>query len=103
MLVFFWKPFERVKLTVHFLVLTCIEMVFQRLSFTFYNPMQNPAWFGLRYLRGGMVLLAFWVLCLQAFATHNRAGEITYSHVEGLTYEILITTYTKSSAPADRP
>jgi len=65
--------------------------------------MQNPAWFGLRYLRGGMVLLAFWVLCLQAFATHNRAGEITYSHVEGLTYEILITTYTKSSAPADRP
>jgi len=39
----------------------------------------------------------------EAQATHNRAGEITYSHVEGLTYEILITTYTKTSAPADRP
>ena len=37
------------------------------------------------------------------FATHNRAGEITYSHVEGLTYEVLITTYTKASALADRP
>jgi gliding motility-associated-like protein len=39
----------------------------------------------------------------QALATHNRAGEITYTHVSGLTYEILITTYTKSTAPADRP
>lgn len=38
-----------------------------------------------------------------ALATHNRAGEITYSHVEGLTYEVLITTYTKASALADRP
>ena len=38
-----------------------------------------------------------------AQATHNRAGEITYSHVEGLTYEILITTYTKTNAIADRP
>lgn len=38
-----------------------------------------------------------------AQATHNRAGEITYTHVEGLTYEILITTYTKQSAIADRP
>ena len=37
------------------------------------------------------------------YATHNRAGEITYSHVEGLTYEVLITTYTKASALADRP
>jgi gliding motility-associated-like protein len=38
-----------------------------------------------------------------ALATHNRAGEITYLHVEGLTYEVLITTYTKASALADRP
>ena len=36
-------------------------------------------------------------------ATHNRAGEITYTHVQGLTYEVVITTYTKSSALADRP
>ena len=38
-----------------------------------------------------------------AWATHNRAGEITYTHVQGLTYEVVITTYTKSSALADRP
>jgi gliding motility-associated-like protein len=37
-----------------------------------------------------------------AQATHNRAGEITYTHVSGLTYEFVITTYTKESAPADR-
>ena len=38
-----------------------------------------------------------------AWATHNRAGEITYTHVQGLTYEVVITTYTKASALADRP
>ena len=40
---------------------------------------------------------------VSVYATHNRAGEITYTHVEGLTYEVLITTYTKASAVADRP
>ena len=30
-------------------------------------------------------------------------GEITYRHVEGTTYEVTITTYTKSSVVADRP
>ncbi len=39
----------------------------------------------------------------QAYATHNRAGEITFAHIAGLTYEITITTYTKSSSQADRP
>lgn len=37
-----------------------------------------------------------------AFATHNRAGEITYRHLSGLTYEITITTCTKTSEVADR-
>lgn len=37
------------------------------------------------------------------WATHNRAGEITYTHLEGNTYRITITTYTKASAEADRP
>lgn len=37
-----------------------------------------------------------------AWATHNRAGEITYEHISGTTYRITITTYTKLSAPADR-
>ena len=40
---------------------------------------------------------------LTANATHNRAGEITYRHLQGLTYEVLVTTYTKASAFADRP
>jgi len=36
------------------------------------------------------------------FATHNRAGEITYKHISGLTYEITLVTYTYSLSPADR-
>lgn len=37
------------------------------------------------------------------YATHDRAGEITYEHVSGLTYEFTITTYTYTPSPADRP
>ena len=37
------------------------------------------------------------------FSTHNKAGEITYRKLAGLTYEITITTYTSPlSADADR-
>ena len=36
----------------------------------------------------------------QAFATHNRAGEITYRHISGFTYEITVTMYMKESSPA---
>ncbi len=39
---------------------------------------------------------------LFANATHNRAGEITYKWLGGRTYEVVITTYTKISAQADR-
>ncbi|MDP4291028.1 MAG: gliding motility-associated C-terminal domain-containing protein [Bacteroidota bacterium] len=48
-----------------------------------------------------LALLA-WV---QVFATHQRAGEITYRVVPGkgiLTYEITIVTYSYSPSPADR-
>ena len=39
----------------------------------------------------------------RAHATHNRAGEITYRIIDGLTIEATITTYTKaSSVAADR-
>jgi gliding motility-associated-like protein len=37
-----------------------------------------------------------------AKATHNRAGEITYTWQGGLTYEVTITTYAKLSVDADR-
>jgi gliding motility-associated-like protein len=45
------------------------------------------------------------VICAisSSFATHNRAGEITYRHLGGLEYEATITTYTKADSPADRP
>jgi len=36
-------------------------------------------------------------------ATHNRAGEITYEHIEGGIYEITLTTYTDPTSPPDRP
>ena len=37
------------------------------------------------------------------FATHQRAGEITYKHIGGLTYEFTIVTYTYTPSTADRP
>ncbi len=40
---------------------------------------------------------------ISAFATHQRAGEISYKWLYGLTYEVTIITYTYSSSPADRP
>jgi gliding motility-associated-like protein len=46
-----------------------------------------------------LVLLGF----SQASATHQRAAEITYTHVTGLTYEAKIITYTYTPSPADRP
>ena len=36
-----------------------------------------------------------------SFATHQRAAEITYRHLQGLTYEFTITMYTRTSSPAD--
>jgi len=35
------------------------------------------------------------------FATHQRAAEIIYKHIEGLTFEFTIIMYTKTSSPAD--
>lgn len=51
-------------------------------------------------------LAFFWISLLsthEVFATHNRAGEITYRQIDQLTIEATITTYTKeSSVNADR-
>lgn len=38
-----------------------------------------------------------------AFATHMRAGYITYTYAGGLTYNFTIITYTNTLSPADRP
>jgi len=49
--------------------------------------------------------LIFFLSSLPAFvfATHNRAGEITYRHLGAYRYEVTITTYTKADSQADRP
>jgi gliding motility-associated-like protein len=50
-----------------------------------------------------LLTLGVIVLCYtECFATHNRAGEITYRHINGFTFEATITTYTKQDSPADR-
>ncbi len=41
-------------------------------------------------------------MIVSGFATHERAGEIIYQHIEGLTYEVTIITYTYAPSPADR-
>lgn len=38
---------------------------------------------------------------MNAFATHNRAGEITYEHVSGNTYKITLITYTYKPSAAN--
>jgi len=51
------------------------------------------------------ILLTFVLLLttLGAWATHNRAGEITYEFLGGLTFRATITTYSVPDSPADRP
>ena len=39
---------------------------------------------------------------IHSYATHNRAGEITYKQLGELTYKVIITTYTYTKSPADR-
>mgnify|MGYP000489423196 CR=1 FL=1 len=48
-------------------------------------------------------LLFFFSLLLfsaETFATHNLAGDITYRHISGLTYEITVTIFADGSQPA---
>lgn len=49
-----------------------------------------------------IAVLFLFLISVHTYATHNRAGEITYRLISGLTYEITITTYTKADSPADR-
>jgi len=47
-----------------------------------------------------IVIFLFFIVQI-SLATHQRAAEITYRHIEGLTYEFTITMYTRTSSPAD--
>ncbi len=49
-----------------------------------------------------IIISCIFILQYDANATHQRAGEITYRHLNDLTYEITITTYTYAPSQADR-
>ncbi len=54
-------------------------------------------------MRGIGKTLLLWLLCgATLYATHNRAGEITYRHLSGYTYEVTVTTYTYALSSAKR-
>lgn len=56
-----------------------------------------------------LLILIGLIFFLNANATHNRAGEITYKQISGYTFEITVTTFTNTkpttdgTIPADRP
>lgn len=53
-------------------------------------------------MRNVILTFVFWIFFISSgFATHQRAAEITYKHIQGLTYEFTITMYTRTSSPAD--
>jgi len=47
-------------------------------------------------------IIYFSLIFIKLKATHNRAGEITFKHIEGYTYEFTITTYTYTPSFANR-
>ncbi|MBK9292757.1 MAG: gliding motility-associated C-terminal domain-containing protein [Bacteroidetes bacterium] len=48
------------------------------------------------------LLIMLLIVCgIRTYATHQRAAEITYKHIGGLTYEFTITMYTYTPSPAD--
>ena len=49
-----------------------------------------------------IIISLFALTALQTFATHNRAGEITYKHISGYTYEFTLITYTYTPSLAQR-
>ncbi len=57
-----------------------------------------------RVIKISVLAIVFLLLSLpDAFATHQRAAEITYRHISGLTYEVKIITYVYSRSQAYRP
>jgi len=54
------------------------------------------------FIKGICLILMSLFNLINVFATHNRAGEITYVQLSDLTYEITVTTFTYSLSLADR-
>lgn len=49
-----------------------------------------------------LILILAIIILIPTYATHQRAGEITFRYISGLTYEITITSYSYAPSPADR-
>ena len=54
-------------------------------------------------MRRIVIFIVFVFITIQSFATHNRAGEITYEQLSQLTYKFTLVTYTYTPSLADRP
>ena len=48
-------------------------------------------------------ILLLFLIVSSVHATHNRAGEITYTQISDLTFEVTVTTFTYTLSKADRP
>jgi len=48
------------------------------------------------------ILITFLLYSTVTYATHNRAGEITFKLISGYTYEVTITTFTFTQSAANR-
>lgn len=55
-----------------------------------------------RYLLSSLLIICFCCINQYAYATHNRAGEITYRVINGLTIEATLVTYTSTISTIDR-
>lgn len=51
-------------------------------------------------IRKLLSLLFLGTVALSSYGTHNLAGEITYKHLSGLTYEFTFTIYADANSPA---
>ena len=64
---------------------------------------ERPSEMSRKLLRIFLIVIGLLTITSAAHATHQRAGEISYVYISGLTYEFTITTYTYTPSPADRP
>jgi hypothetical protein len=52
--------------------------------------------------RAAILLTFLFLIPAGSFATHNRAGEITFKLISGYTYEVYVTTFTYTESAANR-
>jgi hypothetical protein len=53
-------------------------------------------------MKGLFIFIISFIITVSAFATHNRAGEITYRYISQYTYEFTITTFTWAGSPVEK-